>query len=457
MKNITVGKYTLESLTTGMYIDPLILFREYIQNSTDSIDEAIRLGINTDENSFINIIMEKENKKIIIEDNGCGIKKNSAFKVLTDIGNSNKRHSSHKGFRGIGRLSGLSYCNKLSFETSALNEDKKTIVTFDSLKLEELLRPGKFEEYGIEDVLAQITEVEYYEESIESHYFKVVLEGVNTKLNLLNEDKVITYLEETAPLPYDIKKFKFGNIINNELSNISQRIDEYNIYFKTERINKQLFKPYKRRIYVDIKKKLVDEITDVNIKVIKNDSQDKNVALVWYGKCQLLGSIVDDRIKGLRVRKSGILIGDRFLANEIFKEDRFNGWVIGEIVILDNDIIPNARRDDFEKNDAYLFLMKELKKIGQQISSDIRESSKKRNNNLELKTNNIKTINNKLSDKKNIRYDKEKVIIDKIDDLINKIYYKDEIIDSVNKILINNNVNNSIVEQVIKAIKKLNY
>ena len=41
MSKITIGKYTLESLTTGMYIDPLILFREYIQNSSDAIDDAI--------------------------------------------------------------------------------------------------------------------------------------------------------------------------------------------------------------------------------------------------------------------------------------------------------------------------------------------------------------------------------------------------------------------------------
>lgn len=29
---IQVGKYTLESLTTGMYSDPKIIYREYIQN-----------------------------------------------------------------------------------------------------------------------------------------------------------------------------------------------------------------------------------------------------------------------------------------------------------------------------------------------------------------------------------------------------------------------------------------
>ena len=39
-KEIIIGKYTLESLTNGMYSNPLDLYREYIQNAVDSIDSA---------------------------------------------------------------------------------------------------------------------------------------------------------------------------------------------------------------------------------------------------------------------------------------------------------------------------------------------------------------------------------------------------------------------------------
>ena len=37
----------------------------------------------------------------------------------------------------------------------------------------------------------------------------------------------------------------------------------------------------------------------------------------------------------------------------ILKEARFNGWTQGEIFIVTDKLIPNARRDDFEQNDAY--------------------------------------------------------------------------------------------------------
>ena len=38
---LVIGKYTLESLTNGLYASPLDLYREYIQNAADSIDVAI--------------------------------------------------------------------------------------------------------------------------------------------------------------------------------------------------------------------------------------------------------------------------------------------------------------------------------------------------------------------------------------------------------------------------------
>ena len=38
----TVGKNILDNLTTGMYSDSKVIYREYIQNACDQIDIAIR-------------------------------------------------------------------------------------------------------------------------------------------------------------------------------------------------------------------------------------------------------------------------------------------------------------------------------------------------------------------------------------------------------------------------------
>jgi hypothetical protein len=41
---VVVGKDILELLSSAMYVDPLSIFREYIQNAADSLDEATELG-----------------------------------------------------------------------------------------------------------------------------------------------------------------------------------------------------------------------------------------------------------------------------------------------------------------------------------------------------------------------------------------------------------------------------
>ena len=59
--NVEIGKYTLESLTTGMYSDPKIIYREYIQNSVDSLEEAVRQEIIEEQSMRIDILVDNEN------------------------------------------------------------------------------------------------------------------------------------------------------------------------------------------------------------------------------------------------------------------------------------------------------------------------------------------------------------------------------------------------------------
>ena len=171
--DISIGKFTLESLTTGMYSEPESCYREYIQNAVDSIDMAIESGLLQLEDSRIEIIVDEDHQVISIKDNGTGISSNLARKTLLDIGNSSKLHTVNRGFRGIGRLGGLSYCKKLSFCTTASGEDVKTIVTFDCERLKALLIPGQGDEHTLQSVIEAVTDVAVLEEQSSSHYFIV--------------------------------------------------------------------------------------------------------------------------------------------------------------------------------------------------------------------------------------------------------------------------------------------
>ena len=72
-ETIQVGKYTLESLTTGMYSDPKIIYREYIQNSVDALESAVEMGIIEPQIMRIDIVVDAEASYISIKDNGTGI------------------------------------------------------------------------------------------------------------------------------------------------------------------------------------------------------------------------------------------------------------------------------------------------------------------------------------------------------------------------------------------------
>ena len=70
MSSIIIGKHTLESLTSGMYSDSYVVFREYIQNSVDSIDEAVRGGVLNSGEEQITVRLAPTDRQIVIADNG---------------------------------------------------------------------------------------------------------------------------------------------------------------------------------------------------------------------------------------------------------------------------------------------------------------------------------------------------------------------------------------------------
>lgn len=90
MSNIIIGKHTLESLTTGMYADPYVVFREYVQNAADAIDNAVRQELLPKSAAEIVIHLSPTERTVVISDNGTGISVNEAEQTLISIGNSKK-------------------------------------------------------------------------------------------------------------------------------------------------------------------------------------------------------------------------------------------------------------------------------------------------------------------------------------------------------------------------------
>lgn len=370
-RELVIGKYTLESLTNGMYASPLDMYREYIQNAVDSFDSAIEAGIELPDKLRIDISIDVEARSVVIHDNGCGIKAEAAISTLLDIGNSQKSNQTARGFRGIGRLAGLSYCEKLIFKTSYKGEECCTVIEFDAKLLKDLLLPGASESVSVEDVIDRIVTIHTEKETAFRRYFEVSLEGVWEEAGLTNPDGVRDYLIEHAPI-YFSSNFKWGRTIEEKMRLKGYAIPKYHIF-----LNKvELFKAYEDTFIADRVKRNSDIIQDITVEAFYRG--ETLSAVLWYADTSFFGTIIDNLIKGIRIRQGNILIGDKGSCGLLFKEERFNGWMLGEIYILDKDIIANSRRDGFEKNSAYFELLEELKTWAFGVSKKIRHLSYER-------------------------------------------------------------------------------
>lgn len=369
---LVIGKYTLESLTNGMYASPLDLYREYIQNAADSIDVAVAEKLERPECFEIAINLYHEKNMLTIFDNGHGLCQKEAISTLIDIGNSNKQRTQNRGFRGIGRLAGLGYCDELVFTTSFPGEDIKTVVHYNAKLLRKLLLASDTDSVSVHDVIDQIVSTENLYEKPHRHYFEVKMIGVSNNNGLMDEELVRDYLIQHSPLPF-AKSFKWSSTVQEKLRIAGYTVPTYCICLNGE----ELYKPYSDSFTSDRVKKITDSIQDIGIKKFYRGNILS--AILWYAHTAFYGTINDNSIKGIRVRQGNILIGDKSTCNHYFKEERFNGWIIGELHVLDPDLIANSRRDDFEKNEAYYELIERFREWTFSISKDIRRISYERN------------------------------------------------------------------------------
>jgi len=180
-------------------------------------------------------------------------------------------------------------------------------------------------------------------EDLSKHWFKVELKDVNTEnRDLLAFLNVKEYLSFVAPVPYE-SKFIFRNKVYKHAESIGQRIDEYKITLNGEYI----FKKYGTKFKTS---KGEDEIFDV---VFKDFYDDNNILIAWswFGLSHLKAAIKkESAMRGLRLRKENIQIGDEDALKKLFREDRGQHYFVGEVFAVSDSLIPNSQRDYFNEN-----------------------------------------------------------------------------------------------------------
>jgi hypothetical protein len=373
--DIRVGKDVIEIVTSGMYVSPITVFREYVQNAADSIDEARASGLLTPrKRGRVEITFDQTARSVLIRDNGAGIGVLNAIPTLVAIGASPKRGSQARGFRGVGRLSGLAYCRELQFRTKGAGDDKVISVSWDCRALRERLADASFDG-DLRSIISNVVSVSHEQADDKAqHFFEVRLKDIARLRNdlLLNERLVAHHLSQVAPIPFS-PEFSFGPYIEERLAKKAQKKP-----IELVVAGEQLFRPHRDEIIFPA---TAHKLRIHHIEFLEFANVDGAIgAAGWIAHHEYVRSILPTLgVRGLRARVGDLQVGDAALFDEIFKEARFNGWSIGEIHIYDPRIVPNARRDNFEVNHHYYNLLVQLGPIGARISQHCRSASVSRN------------------------------------------------------------------------------
>lgn len=349
--NTVVGKDILEMLMFSLYPEAETIYREYLQNACDSINEAVEIGLldrNEDGHVFINI--DKFHQKVTITDKGTGISANEAEARLKDIAAGYKKHKeSAAGFYGIGRLVGAGYCKVLSFKTSAYGENVASEIVFDVEKIRDILNDDE-NNFSASEVIDAVTTFNNVIPELESeHYFVVTLTDILPEYpELLDEELIYKYLVQVAPIPF-LPEFK-NNLIT---PNVTEENGKYLQYYKQlSSIHVSL------NDIVDIKKQYSLTIDGTNDEIDKlrffslSDPQYGDLAWGWYAITPFDKAIPDTDpctntlvlTRGIRLRVHNIQIGNEnfFDGTTYFRQARSNKYFNGEIHVINAKIKPTT-------------------------------------------------------------------------------------------------------------------
>lgn len=365
---INFGANIIENITTGMYEDSRVVFREFIQNSCDSIDRAVSEGIMDKSDACVDIRIIPEDRKIEIYDNARGIPCADFQRILADVANSEKTAINDKGFRGIGRLAALAYCQELVFSSTFKGEDTISIMRCDAKTMRRLLdehATGK-ERYTALEILQSIynfsTKIDARQTN--SHYFKVEMIGINNESNkLLDIDDIQEYLSFVAPVPYSTKFSMYASTIYRHGKDVECPVNDYKIRLNGER----LLKPYGTRF--SVYKGGEDQIYNIEFNDFRTESGEL-IAWAWIGISTFKGTILkDSAMRGIRIRKENIQIGTESLLDGYMPENKGSFYFVGEMHIASKELIPNSQRNFFNENNMRLELEKKLRSYCNELNA----------------------------------------------------------------------------------------
>ena len=367
------GGFILETLTVGMYGESRNAIREYIQNGFDSIMDARKDKLLAAGAGTIEIIMAADKKSLVIRDDGAGLGASVAAATLTRVGASKKKHDRNAGFRGIGRLAGIVFCDTLTFVTKAKGEKTQTKVVFDAKQMRAAMSPAKGSTKTAHQLLRD--HVKAYRQPtarIAEHFFEVRLENLrDAPPECTSPAHMRDFVSEIAPVPYPAT-FPYRDRLAAAERETGIAIEEVAVTLKAgvkaaQPVTKRFGRDY------DFEEGSTVQLTDCEIRKSQTGRWWS-----WIGKKAESGAYGDARTRGLRVRVRNIQIDGSEIMRNVFRDAtqaRFQDYFVGEIFIKPAVLVPNARRDGFEEDAAWRTVRKELLPVARALGKEAYEVS----------------------------------------------------------------------------------
>lgn len=340
-----IGAEIIAILTRGMYPDPKDALREYIQNGVDA------------KASHIDVKIRQNN--IIVQDNGIGMD-HTTLRKAARIGVSDKNPSKDVGFMGIGIYSAYHLCDKLTIISK--KEDgfpNRLVMRFADMKIalsdQRTLRlKGEIDGDSVMDLqtllesYVDITEDgDMSDDVFPNKGTRVELSGVSPYFfsEISNIDITAKYLQDVLPLKFNHKAFRYAEQIENQIYNACERNSSYfeqiDVTLQINSHKRELYKPYSNS---DLHN---DKAENVYILEIKDNETFYGV--IWGCLNSERRKIKNSELRGFLIRKQGFAIGSRAAVVKHFpRGNTFFDRYIGEIIITNPNLLPNASRNDIE-------------------------------------------------------------------------------------------------------------
>lgn len=345
LSKFDIGAEIISIITKGMYPDPKDALREYIQNGVDAASKKMSVKI--------------RQESIVVEDDGNGMNYETLRKAVR-VGISDKSPTKNVGFMGIGIYSAFHLCDSLTiYSRGSENIPNKLEMNFarmkevlDSQKKKRLEGAIQSEELIdlqtlLEECISLTRNGEFPSESFPKQGTRVELSRIEPEFYtaLSSYEEVSDYLRNVIPLRFNKREFKYAEAIEKHISDICEKKDQkFDLIELSLQVNSRtepLYRPYKDSDFSN-GNPLPPEFHTI-------ETEGEFLGVAWGCLNSARKKLENKGLRGFILKKQGFSIGTRESLIKFFpRGNTFFDRYTGEVIIINQKILPNAARNDIE-------------------------------------------------------------------------------------------------------------